>query len=125
MTNMPSGSKRPHPESEHPKRPRERDEPRDWRDIHLNGASRPTDSSTARRESGYGHGSRREYKSDRRDSRPTSARDHDSRREGDSRASHRHSGDGKRRPDKSSANPSSHVSKIIDNVMNAEKEEGE
>jgi hypothetical protein len=78
MTNTPSGSKRPHPDSDHPKRPRERDEPRDWRDIHLS-TSRPSDSSSSKRDGGH-HKLRKDRRDDKRSTRG-GGKDRDRRRD--------------------------------------------
>jgi serine/threonine-protein kinase PRP4 len=67
MTNTPSGSKRPwdssaDAEQESHKRPREKDDTRDWRDVHLSSRRK---SSYSRRDSG-------DYSRQSRDSHPSS-----------------------------------------------------
>jgi serine/threonine-protein kinase PRP4 len=104
MTNPPSGSKRPHPDPEHARRPRERDEPRDWRDIHL------THDGPGQGQGRRGHrgGKDRNRERDRRD-RDRNRRE-DSR---DRRDSHRH--DDSRGP----------KSSLLPKPDDAEREEGE
>ncbi|EGN96450.1 hypothetical protein SERLA73DRAFT_186186 [Serpula lacrymans var. lacrymans S7.3] len=132
MTNLSAGSKRVWDgyDSESRKRPRDREEPRDWRDVHLKSPRRKTESrrdSTDRRDSGHGRPrdyDQRKYGDNNRekDKRDDRERDSRSRRDHESKDDRRKRSSPSTRDRRSPTSSNGHAHQAI---QDSEKEEGE